>query len=177
MEPVGQPSFIAIARIVRTRGNRGEVLADLYTDFPARFDTLSEVWLELADGNRERVEIEEAWGHKGRQVLKFVGTDSISAAERWVGCWVEVEESQAAVLPSGTYYDHQLVGCRVWTSGGEDLGRVREILHIAGNTQIVVFGDLGEILIPAAGGYCTEISIRDKRIVVNLPAGLVDLNK
>jgi 16S rRNA processing protein RimM len=152
-------------------------MADLYTDFPARFDALSEVWLELADGSRERVEIEEAWEHKGRQVLKFAGTDSISAAERWVGCWVEVEESQAITPPEGTYYDHQLVGCRVWTLSGEDLGRVREILRIAGNTQIVVFGDRGEILIPAAGGFCTEISIRDQRILVNLPQGLVDLNK
>ncbi len=177
MEPVGLPSFIAIARIVRTRGNRGEVMADLYTDIPARFASLSEVWLELADGSRELVEIEEAWEHKGRQVLKFVGTDSISAAERWVGAWVEVEESEAITPPEGSYFDHQLVGCRVLTLGGEDLGQVREILHITDNTQIVVFGDRGEILIPAAGGFCTEISIKDKRILVNLPQGLVDLNK
>ena len=177
MEPVGQPSFIAISRVVRTRGNRGEVLADLYTDFPSRFDSLNEVWLELADGTRERLGIEKAWEHKGRQVLKFAGTDSIADAERWVGAWIEVEESQAILPPEGTYYDHQLIGCRVWTLGGEDLGRVVEILHIAGNTQIVVLGDRGEVLIPAAGGFCTEISIRERRIVVDLPLGLVDLNR
>jgi 16S rRNA processing protein RimM len=177
VEPVSQPSYIAIAHIVRTRGNRGEVLADLYTDFPARFDTLREVWLEFADGSRGLRVIEEAWGHKGRQVLKFAGTDSISAAERLVGAWVQVESRRAMSLPEGTYYDHQLVGCGVRTVSGEDLGEVMEILHIAGNTQIIVRGRHGEIMIPAAGGNCREVSIEGKRIVVDLPEGLVDLNK
>ena len=66
MDPDTQPSFIAIARIARTRGNRGEVLADLYTDFPDRFNALEEVWLEFADGRRVRVAVEDTWEHKGQ---------------------------------------------------------------------------------------------------------------
>ncbi len=177
MEPLDQPSHIAIARIARTRGNRGEVLADLYTDFPARFDSLRKVWLAFADGSRELLVIEETWSHKNRQVPKFAGTDSISAAERLVGAWVEVEASQAAVLPEGTYYDHQLVGCTVCSAEGAELGEVTEILHIAGNTLIIVRGNRGEIMIPAAGGYCRDISVGQKRIVVDLPEGLMDLNE
>jgi 16S rRNA processing protein RimM len=176
VEPV-QPSFIAIARIVRPRGNRGEVLADLYTDFPARFDSLKEVWLQSTDGTRRLHVIEEAWIHGNRQVLKFTGTDSIAAAEQLVGAWVEVESSQALPPPEGSYFDHQLIGCRVWSVDGEDLGQVTEILRIEGNPQIVVAGKGREFMVPAAGGFCTEVSVEAKRIVVDLPHGLVDLNE
>ncbi len=177
MELVDQPSHIAIARIARTRGNRGEVLADLYTDFPERFDSLREVWLAFADGSRERLIVEETWAHKRRQVLKFAGTDSISSAERLVGAWVEVEASQAMVLPEGTYYDHELVGCIVRNSEGQELGVVAEILRIAGNSLIIVRGDRGEIMIPAAGGYYKKVSVGQRLIVVDLPEGLMDLNE
>ena len=97
-----QPSYIAIARIARTRGNRGEVLADLYTDFPDRFDALEEVWLEFADGRLQHMSLEDTWEHKGRIVLKFLGVDSISSAEGCVGSWVVVPVDQA-VATSGRY--------------------------------------------------------------------------
>jgi 16S rRNA processing protein RimM len=177
VEPNARPSHITIARIARTRGNRGEVLADLYTDFPNRFRQLSEVWLELADGGREHIALESSWEHGGRQVLKFAGIDSISSAERLVGAWVEIEAGQAVKLPEGTYFDHDLVGCAVRSISGKDLGVVREVLRIAGNNQLVVVGGGGEFMVPAVFGICKEISIEKKLILVDLPEGLIDLNK
>ncbi len=177
MEQAAQPSFIAIARIVRTRGNRGEVLADLHTDFPARFDSLEQVWLEWPDGSRECLRLEESWEHKGRRVLKFSGIDSISSAERLAGAWLKVEAASAATLPEGTYFDHDLIGCSVWSTAGEELGTVREVLRISGNHQLVVDGRHGEFMVPVASGFCTEISVAEKRILVDLPEGLIDLNK
>jgi 16S rRNA processing protein RimM len=177
VEQADQPSFIAIARIARTRGNRGEVLADLYTDFPERFDSLEEVWLEWPNGTRERARLESCWYHKGRQVLKFAGTDSISSAERLVGAWLKIERAEAVSLPDGTYFDHDLVGCSVYSLDGKELGTVKEVLRISGNNQLVIAGGHGEFLLPAVAGFCRDISIEDRKILVELPEGLIDLNK
>jgi 16S rRNA processing protein RimM len=177
VDPDKRPSFISIARIARTRGNRGEVLADLHTDFPDRFSTLEEVWLEFADGRRISIKIEEAWEHKGRMVLKFAGVENISAAEAFVGSWVQLPYSQAMELPEGTYFDHDLIGCSVELAGGERLGIVEDILRIEENNQLVVKGPGGEYLIPAVGSICTRIEIGEKRIVVDPPEGLLDLGK
>jgi 16S rRNA processing protein RimM len=178
VESSGRHSYLAIARIVRTRGIRGEVLAEIHTDFPARFTQLENVWLSFADQRRRRFALEECWEHKGRIVIKFQGIDSIPSAETLIGAWVEVAAEDAVSLPDGTYFDHDLTGCRVVTSDGLDIGVVREVLRIPGNNQLVVEGGAaGEILIPAHESICKEVSVSEKRIVVELPGGLLDLNR
>jgi len=171
-------SFIAIARIARPRGNRGEVIADLYTDNPERFDDLDEVWLEFDDGrrlSRTRKKLEDVWEHKGRKVLKFEGVNTISDAEAWTGCWVMIPAVDAIELPEGTYFNHDLIGCSVHNLGGTFIGTVSEVLDIADNTQLVVSGSGREHLIPAVKSICVEISIKDKRIIIDPPEGLMDL--
>jgi 16S rRNA processing protein RimM len=177
VEPDAQPSFITIARIARTRGNRGEVLADLYTDFPNRFDTLDEVWLEFEGGRMQRMALENSWEYRGRRVLKFAGVDSISAAEVFAGCWVAIPADQAIQLPEGTYYDHDLIGCSVQDTRGNQLGVVNDILRIAGNSQLVVKSSAREFLIPAVEAICIRISVADRQILVDPPEGLMDLGK
>jgi 16S rRNA processing protein RimM len=102
--------------------------------------------------------------------------NSISQAEALVGAWVQLEAARAVALPEGTYFDHELVGCRVVDASGANLGTVVEILRIPGNHQLVVRGDRGEYLIPANGDACREVSIAERRIVADLPEGLMDLN-
>ena len=170
-------NFLAVARIVRARGNRGEVLADLYTDYPDRFDLLREVWLEFADRRRGRAVIEHSWFHGGRLVLKFTGVDSIAEAERLSGAWVLIERAQAVPLPEGSFFDHELVGCRVLEVSGEELGKVSGVRRFPGNDLIAVEGSRGEILIPAVSAFIRRISISERTILVDLPEGLVDLNK
>lgn len=177
MELVDNPSLISVARITRPRGNRGEVLAVLHTDFPARFEILRQVWVEVSDRSRKRLTIEKSWIHNGRLVLKFSGIDSISAAEHLSGAWVMVEASQAVNLPEGSYFDHDLIGCKIVDCRGEILGTVEEILRLSGNFQLVVRGRRGEFLVPAVEAICREVSIRDKIIRVDLPEGLMDLNQ
>jgi 16S rRNA processing protein RimM len=170
--------LIAIARIARTRGNRGEVLADLHTDNPDRFDGLDEVWLEFDDGRRQSrtlKKLEDVWEHKGRKVLKFEGIDTISDAEVWAGCWVMVPADQTVKLPEGTYFNHDLIGCAVSNLDGTLIGTVRDVLDITGNSQLVVRGVGREFLIPAVKSICVEISIPDKRIIIDPPEGLMEL--
>ena len=177
MQPDAQPSFIAIARIARPRGNRGEVLADLYTDFPDRFQALEEVWLEFPDGSRRSMVLEHTWVHKGREVLKFAGIDTISSAESLIGCWVQVPAEKAVSLPEGTYYDHDLIGCSVQDTHGNELGTVADILHFAENSLLVVKNHDEEFLIPVAESICIRISVKEKLILVDPPEGLMDLGK
>lgn len=176
MDPDAQ-SFIAIARIARTRGNRGEVLADLYTDFPDRFVELKEVWLEFANGRRSSVDVEETWEHKGRIVLKFKGFDDISSAETLVGCWVQIPADQAKRLPEGTYFDHDLVGCSVEDVDGNSIGIVDDVLKVAESSLLVVKNLDREYLIPAVESICVRISIKEKKILIDPPEGLMDLDK
>jgi 16S rRNA processing protein RimM len=176
VEQENKPHFIAIARIARTRGNRGEVLADLYTDFPDRFNALEEVWLEYADGHMSAAGLEEVWDHKGRKVLKFKGFDDISSAETLVGCWVVIPADLAIQLPEGTYFDHDLAGCSVEDTKGRYIGIVREVMKITGSNLLVIKGPDREHLIPAVESICIRISIEEKKILIDPPEGLLDLS-
>ncbi len=149
----------------------------MFTDFPSRFAVLREVWLELKSGQRKSFVLEDFWLQKGRQVLKFAGVDSISAAQELVGAWVEIASEEAVSLPEGTYFDHQLVGCTVRGANGEILGEVVDVLRIAGNNQLIVSGLRGEFMVPAVEAICKRVSIAEKEILVDLPEGLIDLNK
>jgi 16S rRNA processing protein RimM len=176
VNPAAGHSYIAVARITRPRGNRGEVVVELHTDFPERFRLLKRVWVEYPDGRRESLDLENSWEHQGRQVLKFRAIDTISDAEKLAGAWVEIESEEAVPLPEGTYWDSDLSGCRLRTNDGKSLGVVTGVLRIAGNDQLVVRGDRGEYMIPLVAAICREICIARKEITVDLPEGLMDLN-
>jgi 16S rRNA processing protein RimM len=177
VDPSARPTHIAIARILRPRGNRGEVLVELHTDFPARFNELDRVWIELPDGKRECLELEHCWLHQGRLVLKFGSIESISDAERLKGAWIEIEEGQEVPLPEGSYWDRDLIGCSVRDPQGTVLGTVVDLVRIEGNSQLLVRGESGDFMIPLVASICIGISIPGKEIRVDLPEGLVDLNK
>jgi 16S rRNA processing protein RimM len=175
--PNSNPSTIAIARIARTRGNRGEVLAELHTDFPQRFEGLRKVLLQFPDGRQESYILDHSWEHKGRQVLKLDGIDTIDAAETLVGAWVRIDAGEAVELPEGTYFDHDLVGCEVLDRMGNRLGAVKEVFRIEGNNLLVVESAEGEFWVPAKEPICIEVSLASKQIRVDLPDGLVELNR
>lgn len=177
MEPGNRPDSFAIARIVRARGNRGEVLAELYTDFPDRFEGLKEVLVEFADGRRVTFALEGSREYRGMRVLKFAGVDTIDAAEELAGAWVRLEAGRRMPLPEGSYYDDDLVGCSVRDPAGTFLGVVADVLHYSGNDLLEVRGAGGDFLVPAVAEIVREVSIGCKEIVVCLPAGLVDLNR
>jgi 16S rRNA processing protein RimM len=177
VEPEAPSSFITIARILRPRGNKGEVLVESLTDFPDRFDVLEEVWLEFEDGRLEKKRLDFTWEHKGRRILKFAGSDTISSAEKFAGCLVQIPREEAVRLPEGTYFDHDLIGCSVRDTHGKSLGLVSDILRISGNNQLVVKKGNREFLIPAVESICTRIFTDKKLILVDPPEGLMDLDQ
>jgi 16S rRNA processing protein RimM len=174
--------YLAVARIRRPQGRRGEVAAEILTDFPQRFEKLKRVWLDTPAGPPESAELENAWPHKGGIILKFSGVDSISAAERLRGRHVLIPRQERVKLPEGSYYLWELAGCRVIRNAGaglEVVGTVTEVERTAGGDILHVAGERDakrELLIPLAETICTRIDTRKKEIWIEPPEDLLELN-
>ena len=166
--------LVAIARIAKPRGLRGELVADILTDFPERFDGLKKVTAVMPAGERLDLKIEDSWFQKGRIVLKFAGYDSVETAETLRNAEICIAESEAVELEEGEFFDWELVDCRVETTGGENVGRVREVMRTGGTEILVVADDKKEFLIPFAETICVEVNIEKKLIKIDPPEGLLD---
>ena len=168
--------LITVARIVKTRGLRGEVAAALLTDFPARFEGLESLIGIAPDESFRSLQIEEHWFHGDRIVFKFAGYDSIDAAKELVGFQLAVPESERVELSKDQFYEWELAGCRVETVDGSAIGTVREVMRTGGVEVLVVVGDANrETLIPMAEEICVEIDPKSKLIRVDPPEGLLEL--
>ena len=166
--------FVAIALIQTTHGRRGEVAADLLTDFPERFQPGLQVTL-LAGEQRRMLSVEAAWFHKGRVILKFEGVDSLTAAETLRGTLVQVPRSARFPLPSGRIYVSDLMGCSVLEQE-EVLGRVVGWEETGAVPLLRVEGATGELLIPFTAEICYAVDAAGKQIRVRLPQGLREIN-
>jgi 16S rRNA processing protein RimM len=156
----------------KTRGNRGELTAFPLSGKPERFEALEDVFLF---GAGQRFEVESTWFHNGTLIFKFRGVDTISDAERLTGAEVRVPLSQRTPLEAGEFFQDDLVGCQVVErSTGQSLGKVSGWEDGGGSGLLVVEGDL---LIPFTRSICVEIDPAAKRIAVELPEGLKDLNR
>ena len=166
--------LVAIARIVKPRGLRGESVADVLTDFPERFDGLERVTAVMPKGERLDLKIEDSWFQKNRIVIKFEGYDSVEAAETLRNADICIAESEAVELETDEFFDWELTGCRVETINGEKVGTVREVMRTGGTEILVVAGDEKEFLIPFAETICVEVDVDKKLIKIDPPEGLLD---
>jgi len=166
--------LVAIARIVKPRGLRGESVADVLTDFPERFDGLERVTAVMPKGERLDLKIEDSWFQKNRIVIKFEGYDSVEAAETLRNADICIAESEAVELETDEFFDWELTGCRVETINGENVGTVREVMRTGGTEILVVAGDEKEFLIPFAETICVEVDVDKKLIKIDPPEGLLD---
>lgn len=166
--------LVAIAKLVKSRGLRGELVADILTDFPERFDALETVVALLPDGARRELKIERFFFQKGRIVFKFAGFDSIEKAENLRGAEICVPESEAIELDEDEFFDWELENCEVETVEGEKIGCVKELMRTGGTEILVVAGAEKEYLIPFAEAICTEVDVENKLIRVDLPEGLLE---
>jgi len=164
--------WVAIGRLWRTRGNRGELLGELDSREPDREKKLKEVALEV-DGRRQVMRVEEVWRHDGRPVFKFAGIDSITDAEPWEGAEMLVPASEVEPPEEGAFSYADLVGCRV--VGESEVGVVTEVEDYGGAPLLKLkAADGREILIPFARSICKEIDVISKIIRVELPEGLLE---
>ena len=166
--------LLAVAKVVKPRGIKGEVTCDLLTDFPERFEGLEAVTAVMPNnGGTRELTIEEHWFQNGRLVLKFAGIESMDDAETLRDAEICVSEDEAVDLEEGEFFDWQLEGCEVVTAEGETIGTVTELMRTGGTEILVVKGDK-EYLIPFAESICTEVDIDGKKIIVDPPEELLE---
>jgi 16S rRNA processing protein RimM len=178
----GDDEWLAIARVLRPRGRKGEVAAEVLTDFPERFATLRQAYLEVPGAKPELAEIAACWWHRGKLILHFSRVDSIGEAERLRGRLVLIARGERARLGRNQYYLWELVGCAVERRGGEAVGTVIGIEPTGGVDLLRVKASdapqgAQELLIPLAEEICIGIDVAARRIVVEPPEGLLDLNR
>jgi 16S rRNA processing protein RimM len=179
--PAEKFTGVTLAKILRPRGLRGEVAAEILTDFPERLPKLREVW--LADGRSapRQIRVQRCWlspSRGGQAVFHFADIDSTEKAERLRGLEIQVPIEDRARLAAGNYFVSDLVGCEVWETGASSaLGSVRDVEFPGGAPLLAIDTNAGEVLVPLAAEFCTRIDVNRKRIDVILPEGLRDLNR
>lgn len=194
------PQWITLARLLRPRGNKGELAAVILTDFPERLTSLREVHLSDGKTPPRPAVVKRCWlsqNHKGQAVFHFAGCDSINDAEKFRGLDVQIPFDQRVKLPENVYFIEDLKGCSVFEvparpsalaspacSAGEVpalLGVIRDVETpgpgLSGTPTLVVDTPRGELLIPLAVDICTRIDTAARRVEVMLPEGLRDLNR
>ena len=183
---------------MKTQGRHGDVAVEPHTDVPDRFQPGMQLWALLKNGERRELKIDELWPHKSWLVLKFAGVDSIDDAEALKGAELQLPQSERAELESGWTYLSDLVGCTVF-DGGREVGKVVDVAFGAGEAPLLVVRSevrsevRGEVPgkarsetqpsstklpyeIPFAEAYLDSVDIGQKKILMKLPEGLLEVN-
>ena len=191
--------WLLVAHILRPRGNKGEVLAELLTDFPARFSQLKQLFLRKDDGQPVATALDHFWvdqNHPGMGVFHFAACATISDAEKLRDYDVFLPIELRISLPAGQYFVTDLIGCTVFRIAAEEtklaspacsmaeapqvLGTVRDVFFpgesVVATPLLQVETAHGELLVPLAQDICERIDVVARRIEVRLPEGLDELN-
>ena len=169
--------MVLVGRIARPHGIRGQVVVNPETDFvEERFAPGATLWTRI-DRHEEPLTVSTMRVQNGRPVVGFEGFERIEDVERLAGGELRVPEGALQQLQEGTFYQFQLVGCVVETTRGERVGEVARVAGGAGGSVLAIDGPRGEILIPLAVDICVDIDIEARRIRIDPPEGLLELNE
>lgn len=184
-------SWAWLARLRKPQGRKGEIFAEILTDFPEKFAERNKLWLlpDEVSGSRSRLQTQAAprpvtlkhhWLHKDGIVLHFDGVDSITAAEELTGLIVAIPGAERATLSKDEVYVGDLIGCELVDVAGVEpmlVGTIGAVDRSAGPTPLIVLDSPGgEVLIPFAKSYLRRIDLTARRVEMALPEGLVDVN-
>jgi 16S rRNA processing protein RimM len=170
-----QESLFPIASITRTQGLHGAVRVRVEFNDERIFEVGRTVMLSL-DGNLNETTIEDFRHQHGRHVAKLASLNSISEAEEWVGAKVSIPKHNLPEAEDGTYFSFDLEGCMVY-AGGEAVGTVVKVLDYGSTSLLELDRNGKEVLIPFAKAYLQRVDTAGKRIDVELPDGLLEVNE
>ena len=168
--------MVTVGRIIRPHGHKGAVVVQPQTDFAAvRFREGAELnWMR--GGVLGTVRVMAGREFQGRWVVTLQGVDTMNDAETLRDLDLRISADALHPLEPGAHYVHDLEGCEVTTESGSRIGLVERVQFGAGQPLLVVGGAQGEILVPLVETICRRIDPVAKRITVDLPEGLVDVN-
>ena len=180
-------AWVWLARIRKAQGRKGEVLAEILTDFPEKFAERKRVWLLSGAGSvgeaAREVALDSHWLNKGQAggiVLHFSGVDSISEAEALRGMVVAIPRTERAPLGEDEVYVGDLIGCSLFdvvSDPARSVGVIEDVDRDAGPVALLVVKGAGgeEILVPFAKAFLRRIDLDGKRVEMALPEGLVEV--
>lgn len=166
--------MIAVARITRSVGLKGEVAVSVLGGRPERLNELRTVEVGSTAERTETRSIESVEAQNGRTVVKLGGIGTRTEADALRGLWLFVEESRTAKLPAGSYYVHDIVGMTVVSDEGRKLGILQDVLNLPGGDLWVVQTDGGEAMIPAVREFVKTVDLAERTIVVHMIEGLLE---
>lgn len=169
-------AFVTLARVLKTQGRHGEVAAEVHSDVPDRFHEGMKLWALGEDAKRRELEVESFWPHKGGLVFKFVDVDSINDAEALLKYELQVPQAQRGSLEPGWNYVSDLAGCLVFDADRE-IGKVEDVQFSGGEAPLLIVNSGGtRHEIPYAEAYIKSADLDHKKIVMQLPQGMLELN-
>jgi len=165
-----QPYDVLVGIVVGAHGVRGELRVAPETDFPERFGELRRIYLSPPRGEARLLEVAGARVHPGKSLvfLRLAGVDDREAALALRGSRLYIREGDLAPLPPGRYYEFQILGLRVVTEDGRDLGPVTDIVRTGANDVY----ETPQALIPVIEPVIREVDLEQGRIVVRWIEGM-----
>ena len=175
MAETGSEDLVVIARALRTHGLKGEIVAELLTDFPERFEDVDELILVSPAGKRDLGQLEGYRFQKDRVLLKLAGYDDVDRAKELVGYDFAVPETDRVPLEEDEFYDWELEGCTVKVDD-KSIGEVRSVMRTGGAALLIVADNSGrEQMVPLAAEIVVSIDKAARVILIDPPEGLLDL--
>ena len=168
---------LVVGRVVKAHGVTGELVVEVRTDDPdQRFAAGATLRARLKSGHTRETTVEATRPHGGRLLVRLSGVVDREGADALRGAVFVLDAAELPPIEDpDEFYDHQLEGLRVHTSGGGEVGVVREVLHTAGGELLAVRGTEGEVLIPFVSAIVTSVSLADGTLEIDPPEGLLEL--
>jgi 16S rRNA processing protein RimM len=166
--------MIAVGRITRGVGLKGELNVAVLTDSSERFEKLKTVWIGSDESQAVKHGVTAARVARSSVVLKLKGIDSRTAADSLRGHLIFIDSKDVVVPKKGSYFIHDIVGMSVEMESGEAIGTVQEVMQLPANDVWVVGGPRGEILIPAIKEVIRSVDVQRRRVVIRPLEGLLE---
>jgi len=168
------PATVAVGRVLRPHGLRGEILVEVLSDVPHRLRRGVELLLRAGAGEPVVVRVEDSRPHPGGRRLRLTGVEERKGAEELRGAWLEVPRESVPAAPAGAFYEFELVGCRCRDRRAGELGEVVRVVADGGGALLEVRGERGTLLVPLVESFLAGVDLAGRAIELELPVGLVE---
>src|SRR5262249_49092528 len=166
---------VVVARILRPHGLHGELVLESLTDVPDRLEKTVGFLLLSGGIPMREVRVVSRRFFNGKHVFKFEGIENLSQAEMMRGMELAVPETELGPLHNDQFFIHQLIGMKVQLKDGTELGSVTNVLR-TGGVDVLEIGTQGNLLIPFAAEICVDVNVKENRLIIDPPEGLLQIN-
>ena len=165
--------YFEIGQIVNTSGLKGVIKVKPFTDDITKFNNLKTIYISIKKELKE-FKIEEVRFNKNMVFLKLEGIDRVEEAESYRNLYLKIKRDKNEKLEENSYYIVDIIGSKVYTDCGEELGEIIDVFSTGSNDVYVVKDNLGkQILLPAIKDVIKNVDIKNKKIIVHLLEGLI----